>query len=413
MVVICEECGKIYKLNAEKLKQSMKGKTSKIKCKVCDHVIEVSLPDDDAEDSIQGNVQQVAIGGNDSGNQTLEGQVESVDEQGDEEDELDSETSEAESVQPPATPKPKKKESQKKKSGLGLRTKMFFLFLVIPITLMAASSALIQIQMLDLAKNITNKSTDVVKELAEQSIIDKAKSIATQCSIFLKNNPDLNKDDFYYNFDLKEISIQKVGEQGFTSLVELPESDEGDEGFVIWCHRNSKFIGLPLLETYKKSLGASYNEFKGFLKVLRTGEGTSGYYTWKDEKNVIKDRFVAIQKIEQSDYIVISSTYIEDFTTPIINLEKEAGTLTKQARNYNIVILIVILLIILLSITIYGYKLTNNIGQLTDAADRISVGELDVQIAIKSKDEIGALADAISRMQDSLRFSIERLRRRR
>ena len=64
-------------------------------------------------------------------------------------------------------------------------------------------------------------------------------------------------------------------------------------------------------------------------------------------------------------------------------------------------------------IILYGYSLSKNIGKLTDAADRISIGELDVSIKISSKDEIGALADAIIRMQDSLRFSIERLRKRR
>jgi len=50
---------------------------------------------------------------------------------------------------------------------------------------------------------------------------------------------------------------------------------------------------------------------------------------------------------------------------------------------------------------------------LTDAANRISVGELGVEIENKSKDEIGELAEAITRMQDSIRLSIERLRRRR
>jgi HAMP domain-containing protein len=45
-------------------------------------------------------------------------------------------------------------------------------------------------------------------------------------------------------------------------------------------------------------------------------------------------------------------------------------------------------------------------------ADRISVGELDAVIDINSKDEIGDLAEAITRMQDSVRLSIERLRRR-
>jgi methyl-accepting chemotaxis protein len=53
------------------------------------------------------------------------------------------------------------------------------------------------------------------------------------------------------------------------------------------------------------------------------------------------------------------------------------------------------------------------IRKLTDAANRISVGELGVEIENKSKDEIGDLAEAITRMQDSIRLSIERLRRRR
>ena len=46
-------------------------------------------------------------------------------------------------------------------------------------------------------------------------------------------------------------------------------------------------------------------------------------------------------------------------------------------------------------------------------ADRISIGELEADIPRQSKDEIGELAEAISRMQDSIRLSIERLRRRR
>jgi methyl-accepting chemotaxis protein len=53
------------------------------------------------------------------------------------------------------------------------------------------------------------------------------------------------------------------------------------------------------------------------------------------------------------------------------------------------------------------------IRTLTDAANRISVGELGVEIKAKSGDEIGDLAEAITRMQDSIRLSIERLRRRR
>ena len=40
-------------------------------------------------------------------------------------------------------------------------------------------------------------------------------------------------------------------------------------------------------------------------------------------------------------------------------------------------------------------------------------GEMDAQIPVTSRDEIGDLAEAIGRMQESIRLSIERLRRRR
>jgi HAMP domain-containing protein len=51
--------------------------------------------------------------------------------------------------------------------------------------------------------------------------------------------------------------------------------------------------------------------------------------------------------------------------------------------------------------------------QLTDATERMSLGEMNVKIDIKSKDEIGLLAQAIGRMQTSLRLAMGRLRKKR
>lgn len=418
MVVICEECGKVYKLDSEKLKQSMKGKTSKIKCRVCDHVITITLNEDDSLDTHSENSQHVQfqpsadIEGISEENDSADVD-ESMDDVNLESDQNDtSQGIDDQQAEEPSPSSSAKKAKPKKTKGIGLRTKMFFLFLLIPLLLMIGSGIFSQRQMINLANDITHKSTGVVKVLAEQSIINKAQSVASQCSIFLANNPDLNKEDFYYDLDLKHISIQKVGNNGYTALLERPDPDKDDDSFVIWCHPEQQMIGKPLLPAFKSSLGSSYSAFRTVINSLRKGKGDSGYYTWTNEKGETKDMFISAEPIEQSKYMVISTTYIDDFITPIKKLEAAAKKSTEDTRNFNLLIFMAFLVIISLSISIYGHRLSKNIGTLTDAADRISVGELDVVIDVKSKDEIGALAEAISRMQDSLRFSIERLRRR-
>lgn len=48
---------------------------------------------------------------------------------------------------------------------------------------------------------------------------------------------------------------------------------------------------------------------------------------------------------------------------------------------------------------------------MVDAAARMSLGDLDVQINIASKDEIGMLARSIGRMQTSLAYAMKRLKK--
>jgi methyl-accepting chemotaxis protein len=85
----------------------------------------------------------------------------------------------------------------------------------------------------------------------------------------------------------------------------------------------------------------------------------------------------------------------------------------RQISVFGLVLFGATILAVLLISLIAGRAITRPINQLTDVAERISLGELDAQIRIRSKDEIGDLAGAIQRMADSIRLSIERLRKRR
>jgi len=93
--------------------------------------------------------------------------------------------------------------------------------------------------------------------------------------------------------------------------------------------------------------------------------------------------------------------------------EREAFDILYRERRFAYLLLALTLAGVILIAFLAGRSIVRPIRRLTEAADRISVGELDVEIEVRSKDEIGALGDAIARMQDSIRLSLERLRRRR
>jgi len=102
-----------------------------------------------------------------------------------------------------------------------------------------------------------------------------------------------------------------------------------------------------------------------------------------------------------------------DWVLAIQQEKGEAFEPLRKAQTFAYTLLGITVVVILIIAYFASKAIVNPIRKLTDAANRISVGDLDVEIDTKSKDEIGDLAAAIMRMQDSIRLSISRLTRRR
>lgn len=73
---------------------------------------------------------------------------------------------------------------------------------------------------------------------------------------------------------------------------------------------------------------------------------------------------------------------------------------------------VVALLMAVAGAVVASQRLTQPIVELTEAANRISLGELDVPITVRTDDEIGTLGESLDRMRISLKQAIERLRKR-
>ncbi len=80
----------------------------------------------------------------------------------------------------------------------------------------------------------------------------------------------------------------------------------------------------------------------------------------------------------------------------------------------NIIITAAVLLLAVSLSTVFVVKqmVTTPIGNLTDLANKISVGNLEVTIPKESNDEIGVLAEAFERMRYSMVFAIKQLRKK-
>jgi len=383
MIILCEECGKKYRIDPSKVgKEDMK-----FKCKACNHVITVSKSE--AKDP----------------------EPKAFIESEEEADTVKTETPSAEQEEKPEkrVKLPAGGMMEGKKGRFGLRSKMVLLFFVLPIIIVAAAGALYIMQMNSLSSLLTEQSSETVKKMAEDLVKEKARSASKQINLYLATHPELNKEDFNYEMKFRLIAVQKIGLTGYTSLYSIPD-EQGLSTF--WMHPNAKLIGINTTESMQKALG---KDFKDFIKIYQgayKGIEAEGYYLGKDADGKSQAIYMVSSPVEGTPFVVAATVFLDEFTRPIKVMETRAQKLIINAKYIISAIIIGTIVLIGLVVSIYGTLLVNKIRSLTDLAQRISIGDLDAEAGIKSKDEIGDLYDAIVRMQESIRLSMERLRRR-
>jgi methyl-accepting chemotaxis protein len=199
-------------------------------------------------------------------------------------------------------------------------------------------------------------------------------------------------------------------------------------------------MAVPI-KNYDTTIGvmAMASTIEDLSKLVATWkQGETGYAFLVDEKGKVvshqKEDYVT-QQTDLSGYPLISSfkkgqtgmVYFNDDGTPRVGYARETKygwTLamqqdaretfkaSKQTEIFTYILLGITAFVVIVISWLLGRAIGRPIKKLTEVAERISVGDMDAAINIKSRDEIGNLAEAISRMQDSLRLAINRLRKR-
>jgi len=293
--------------------------------------------------------------------------------------------------------------------GFGLRGKMFVLFFFIPISLIVVASLLYMRQLNMLSSYLAQQSSDTVTKVTEGVVAQRGREVASQCKVYLITHPELKKALFNYDLKFKRIAVQKIGVTGYTAIYEMPGSDGI---WRLWTHVNPNVVGIDT-STLKESLGES---FPGFWKIytgVKGGKESQGYYKWRDADGILRDKFMVCVPVEGTTYILAATAYLEEFTEAAKFMQESAAQFALKTRNIVIGILAGTLILIGFTVALYGYRLTKRIKFLTNVADRISTGDLDVKMpGIGAQDEIGELTLAIKRMQEGIRLAIKRMKER-
>ena len=178
----------------------------------------------------------------------------------------------------------------------------------------------------------------------------------------------------------KNIATWKTGTTGYAFLVD-------EKGYVI-SHPNRQYVAKrknlnshPLIANYRK---------KGWTTITTRFETPEGR--------------PALGHVRSNNY---------GWALALEQEEGEVFAALNRVQKFALTLLGCTILLVSVIAWFSARAIVTPVMKLTDAAERMSLGELNVKIDIKSRDEIGLLAQAIGRMQTSLRLAMNRLRRKR
>ncbi|MCK5551974.1 MAG: HAMP domain-containing protein [Deltaproteobacteria bacterium] len=289
--------------------------------------------------------------------------------------------------------------AETRRRGISLLTKLTIGILIPLIISFVVIGYIYMLQIEEIKSMATEEGVRSLNDLGEKMIKQKALDIAKQIEIFIKSHPHFSKAEFYTSPALKAIAIQPVGRTGYTAV--------HDNKAINHFHKNPKIVGMDLHTLAKK-----LPEFWTILEASLKGR-SRGYYNWKDADGVTRPKYMFCTPIEETDLVVAATTYIDEFSKPAKQIEQRIVDRAERTRVVFMIVMGVSLIVVILITSLYARTIVKPIIHLTEIADRISLGDLDTKIEIRSSDEVGMLAESFDRMQESLRAAIERLRKKR
>ena len=171
----------------------------------------------------------------------------------------------------------------------------------------------------------------------------------------------------------------------------------GDTGYIYVVNAApGKSLGTALVHPAKEGenlIDSKSSDDRLFVKEMLEAKEGSMAYNWADSASATpREKMVEFHTFKAWNWLIVGGTYTEEIT-------REAGQLRNRYAALGLVSLALFAVILFLLVRA---NVTRPLARAEEAARRIAKGELDVQLDIHNKDEIGLVLRALNGISNNL-----------
>lgn len=173
----------------------------------------------------------------------------------------------------------------------------------------------------------------------------------------------------------EQVGKMKLGSEGYAYMIDRT-------GLVVSYPDKNQVLKLNITDTESEELNSMG------LKMI-SGESGNGFYTYKGI-----EKYVSYYPVDKFTLALVDSK--NDYMAPAKAIGKSVALFT-----------IVSLLIAMVIAAVFSNRMVSNIKMVKNAAEKLAVGDTDVDIVRRTNDEIGQLVTAFAEMTDGIKQQSE------